>query len=106
MKAVFALVLSTALGTMACFADDDMTKVVSGFYGAYSTFHPSDGIPDAQARARYEPYISPALDALLVEGRRVDEKFTKAHKNSPPLVEGDLFTSNFEGATSYKIGTC
>jgi hypothetical protein len=106
MKAIFALVLSTALGTTACFADDDMTKTVTGFYGAYATFHPSDGIPDAQARARYELYISPALDALLAQGSRAEEKFGKANKNSPPMIEGDLFTSNFEGATSYKIGAC
>jgi len=25
---------------------------------------------------------------------------------SPPLIEGDLFTSNFEGATAYHVGAC
>lgn len=85
---------------------DDMAKVVGEFYGAYSTFHPSDGIPDAKARVKYEPFISPALDALLKQGDVAEDKFAKANKDSPPLIEGDLFTSNFEGATAYKIGAC
>ena len=92
----------------ACFADGsgDMTKVATGFYEAYATFHPSDGIPDAKGRAKYEPFISPRLDQLLADGNRAEAAFAKANKNSPPLIEGDLFTSNFEGATSYKVDAC
>jgi hypothetical protein len=95
-------------GAAACAADagGDMAKVVNDFYGVYSTFHPSDGIPDAKGRTRYEPYISTALDKLLVEGNRAEEKFAKANRDSPPLIEGDLFTSNFEGATAYRVGAC
>jgi len=99
---------SFSLGATSCLAEDasEMNRVVNGFYGIYSTFHPSDGIPDAAARAKYEPFISPSLDKLLIDGNRAEAAFAKANKNSPPLVEGDLFTSNFEGATSYKIGAC
>src|SRR5262249_41611944 len=28
------------------------------------------------------------------------------NKDSPPLIEGDLMTSNFEGATSFEVGSC
>lgn len=100
-----ALVASCAT---ACFADVavDMAKTVNGFYAAYSTFHPSDGIPNAQGRAKYSPFLSPGLEALLVRGNEAEQKFAKANKNSPPLIEGDLFTSNFEGATSYRVGAC
>jgi hypothetical protein len=84
----------------------DMARVVNAFYGAYSSFHPSDGIPDARGRARYEPYISPGLDKLLMDGNRAEEAFAKANKDSPPLIEGDLFSSNFEGATSFRVGAC
>lgn len=93
-------------GTSLAAGTDDMARVVGGFYGAYSTFHPSDGIPDAKDRAKYEPFISPALDAILKKGDEAEDKFAKANKDSPPLVEGDLFTSNFEGATAYKVGAC
>lgn len=84
----------------------DMAKAADGFYAAYATFHPSDGIPDSGGRARYAPFISPALDKLLTQGSEAEQKFAKANKGSPPLIEGDLFTSNFEGATSYKVGAC
>jgi len=80
---------------------DDVTAAVEGFYG-----HPSAGIPDAAGRARYAPYISPALEALLAEANRAEEKFARQNKDSPPLIEGDLFTSNFEGAATHKLGPC
>lgn len=84
-----------------------VNAVAAGFYAAYSTFHPSDGIPDAKGLAKYRPYISPPLDRLLLDGEAAERRFSAATKNmSPPLIEGDLFTSNFEGATSYRIGPC
>jgi hypothetical protein len=97
----------TGTGTALAAADTgEMSRVVDGFYGAYATFHPSDGIPDAKARAKYQPFIAPALDSLLQQGDAAEGKFAKANKDSPPLIEGDLFTSNFEGATAYKVGAC
>ncbi|HWA91309.1 MAG TPA: hypothetical protein VG889_14830 [Rhizomicrobium sp.] len=85
---------------------DEMSDAANGFYGAYATFHPSDGIPDAKGRAKYAPHISPALESLLERADRAEAAFAKANKDSPPLIEGDLFTSNFEGATSFKVGAC
>lgn len=95
-------------GALTCFADDagGMTRIVNGFYAAYSTFHPSDGIPDAQGRAKYAPFLSPVLEDLLKRGNEAEQAFARTNKDSPPLIEGDLFTSNFEGATAYKIGDC
>lgn len=99
---LFALCAEPALA-----ADNDaMAKAATGFYAAYSTFHPSDGIPDAPARARYTPYISPGLNDLLIQADAAETKFAAANKASPPLIEGDLFTSNFEGATAVKVGAC
>jgi len=83
-----------------------MNKVATSFYGAYSTFHPSDGIPNAKGRAKYEPFISSALDALLKKADEAEDRFAKANKDSPPLIEGDLFTANFEGAPAYNVGAC
>ena len=107
-KYLFNLTAAIALGATGSFAADtgEMSKITGGFYDAYATFHPSDGIPDAKARAKYEPFISPALDQLLKQGDEAEDKFAKANKDSPPLIEGDLFTSNFEGATAYKLGVC
>ena len=103
---VSLLVVLAGIGTAFAAGTDEMASVATGFYGAHATFHPSDGIPDAKGRAKYEPFISPALDALLKQGETAEDKFAKANKDSPPLIEGDLFTSNFEGATAYKVGIC
>ena len=85
----------------------DASAAAKAFYAVYGTFHPSDGIPDATARAKFEPFISPALDHLLIEAEAAEKRFAKVTKNmSPPLIEGDLFTSNFEGATSWSVGLC
>ncbi len=81
-------------------------QAANGFYAAYATFHPSDGIPDKAALAKYAPFISPTLHRLLAEGDAAEIKFNKANKDSPPLIEGDLFSSMFEGATTYAIGAC
>lgn len=109
MSAKFAIsaFASLVLATPAHAADSDaMSKIAAGFYAVYSTFHPSDGIPDAKGRAKYAPYLSEGLSALLTQASAAEDKFAKANKDTPPMVEGDLFTSNFEGATAYKIGAC
>lgn len=107
MKTAVAALALLVVASPALASDSDaMAKTAAGFYAAYSTFHPSDGIPDAAGRAKYAPYISQGLNALLVRAHAVEEKFARANKDVPPLIEGDLFTSNFEGATAYKIGAC
>ena len=99
------VVAATSAGTAS--ASDDPESAANGFYGVYATFHPSDGIPDAKGRAKFEPFISPALEKLLVDGEAAEVHFRSVTKNmSPPLIEGDLFTSNFEGATAYHVGPC
>lgn len=102
-----ALLACTLSAGPTCAADTDaMTKAAGGFYEIYSTFHPSDGIPDDAARAKYAPYISPQLNKLLADAHVAEAQFLVANKDTPPIIEGDLMTSNFEGATSFKIGPC
>ncbi len=84
-----------------------LAEAAAGFYGVYMTLRPPDGVPDAAARARFAPFVSPALDRLFADGEAAEARYAKATKGlSPPLVEGDPFTPNFEGATSFKIGAC
>jgi hypothetical protein len=82
-----------------------MAQAVTGFYNAHHATD-QDGIPDANTRAKYAPYISPALEKLLADADAAEDKYAKANKDAPPLVEGDLFSPNFEGITSFKLGAC
>ena len=103
-----ALAIAAFFASSSAFAQSDaLSKAARGFYDTYMTLHPSDGIPDAATRAKFAPYVSPALNNLFAEGAESEQRYAKATKNlAPPLVEGDLFSPNFEGATSYKLGAC
>ncbi|HEY8948611.1 MAG TPA: hypothetical protein VIM56_06980 [Rhizomicrobium sp.] len=101
-----SLAVMIAAGPVRAADSDAMAKTATGFYAAYSTFHPSDGIPNEKDRAKYAPYISDRLKDLMIQANAAEAKFANANKNTPPLVEGDLFTSNFEGASAYKVGAC
>ena len=106
-RCLMALAMTLALSAPALADDADaMRAAANGFYGVYKSFHPSDGVPAAADRAKYSPFISPALDSLLQRAAVAEDRFAKANKNSPPLVEGDLFSSLFEGATGLSVGAC
>ena len=105
MKGIAAVTMLLLAATPAA-SQADMTGVATGFLAAYGGFHPSDGIPNATGRARLAPYLSSALAKLLADGAAAETRFAAKVKGSPPLIEGDLFTSMFEGATSWKLGAC
>lgn len=110
MKPAFlaAAVLVWTIPALAQDANDgSMSGVVDGFYRAYESFRPPDGIPDATERNRLEPYVSIALNRLLTDVQTAEDRYEKLTKGQfPPLIEGDPFTPNFDGATSYSIGPC
>jgi hypothetical protein len=109
MRIRVAAALSLALVPFCAASGSDAAspnETVNGFYRVYATFHPSDGIPDAKARARYEPFLSSGLDGLLIAADAAGAKFAAKNKDSPPLMEGDLFTSNFEGASTWTVRDC
>lgn len=108
MRLFFGAVILAGLATaQAAPNDDPVAKAVAGFYKAYESFSPPDGIPDAAAQKRFEPFISVGLAHLLADARSAEEHYERVTKAQfPPLIEGDPFTPNFEGATSFALGSC
>ena len=106
IAAIPALLL---LASAASAADDGAQKAANDFYAAsmsVKSIH-IEGIPPAKVRAKLTPHITPALDKLLADADKTEQAHTKKTKNEePPLVEGDLFSSTFEGVTTYKVGVC
>ena len=105
----FGVGLAALVLASGAFAGEDTAtpaRAAEGFYGVYATFHPSDGIPGTADLAKYAPFISPALEKLLSDGETAEKHFANANKDLPPLIEGDLFTSMFEGASAHKLGAC
>lgn len=101
------LALLLAIVPLPAAANDaqDAAKVAAGFYQVHQQSS-QDGIPDAKQRAKYASYISPELEKLLIDADSAETRFVKANKDSPPMIEGDLFSPNFEGITSFQVGAC
>ncbi|MES1990723.1 MAG: hypothetical protein V4441_07210 [Pseudomonadota bacterium] len=101
------LAVSLAAGVSSAFADSDAPpRAARAFYDLYMKEKPR-GVPDDAMRAKFAPLISPALELALADANTAEEAHFNATKNQePPLFEGDVFTSLFEGATSYKLGQC
>jgi hypothetical protein len=76
---------------------------VQSFYDYYLQSQPF-GIPSQKNIKAFTPWLSASLIILLSDASKAEERYQKKTKNeSPPLVEGDIFTSLFEGANGFKI---
>jgi hypothetical protein len=102
------MMLAIVASGLPAWADDNaaMAAAANGFYAAYLGLPRSGGIPDATARARLAPFLSPHLTQMLTQAAAAEAHFQARNKGSPPLIEGDLFSSLFEGISSFKLGAC
>jgi hypothetical protein len=88
------------------YAGEKMESTVSGFYNVYIKLK-TRGIPGAKELRQYESYLTPELISQLKSADDAEIKYKKETKGEvPPLVEGDVFTSLFEGADSFKVLDC
>lgn len=106
MRIITIFLLLFATNAFAADSGPEMMKAVNAFYNTYLTVRPS-GVPAEKELSKFKPYLSVSLAKLLHEAARAEEKYHRATKSEvPPLVEGDLFTSLFEGATAFKVLSC
>jgi hypothetical protein len=105
----FRFALIFAAGPAAAQAPaSDPVAAVNAFYAVYAPQRPlGGGIPDATERLRFQPVLSPRLNKQLADAARAQTRLTAKVKNAvPPMLEGDIFSSLFEGATAWKVGSC
>jgi hypothetical protein len=102
------LLLAMPVLCVAAPATEDPAAAVDAFYGVYNSQHAQGGgSPDATGRVRYAPVLSPGLNKQLAAAAGAQARLTaKVHNAVPPMLEGDIFSSLFEGATTWKVGTC
>jgi hypothetical protein len=87
----------------------DPAAAVNAFYAVYAPWRPQGGggIPDATARLRFQPVLSPRLNKQIADAARAQDRLTAKVKNAvPPMLEGDIFSSLYEGANAWKVGAC
>jgi hypothetical protein len=78
--------------------------VVCAFYTRYLEIRPS-GLPTAEQQAALAPWLSTQLERRLDAARAVQATFRVQHPGEkPPLVDGCLFASLFEGPTAFTVG--
>lgn len=102
--------LSTVALATACGESPDDThlqeQVIAGFYQQHLKAH-NPGLPGNDELKQLQPFLSQGLFTLLSKAADTEVKYhAAAEEPVPPLVDGDLFTSLFEGATSFKVDSC
>ena len=96
------------LASSVAYAVDDPSSAINAFYAVYNGQRAQGGgIPDATGRLRYSPVLSRRLNKQLTDAAAAQARLSAKVKNAvPPMLEGDIFSSLFEGATAWKVGTC
>jgi len=103
------LALLFALPLAACGGDNGeeaATAAARGFYDKVLAAR-SGGVPDEVLRAGLRSVISPDLDSLIAQAAEAERRHTaRVNNGEPPYLQGDIFSSLFEGPTAYEIGSC
>lgn len=81
-------------------------QVASDFYQAYM-LTAATGVPTAEQRQRFAPMLADELLQLLTDAAAAEARYAAAQTEpAPPLLQGDLFSSLFEGATGADVKQC
>lgn len=104
--ALFVCLFTLPLAAHSQASEKGPADTVNRFYDAYIKVKPL-GIPDGVKLAKLSPFLTPGLVSLLTEADITEQKYKEETKGEvPPLVEGDVFTSLFEGADAFQVGKC
>lgn len=79
-------------------------EIAARFYRAYLKLK-IEGLPDNSQYKVIAPMLSADLRRLIQSAKRKQAKFIAEHPDDkPPWIEGDLFSSLFERAQSFRLG--
>ena len=98
------LVLLLAPQPTAAQGPSSATQAANRFYRTYLKLKIL-GLPNSEQMKTLTPLITADLNDLFEAARMTQAKFIQEHPDEkPPWADGDLFTSLFEGAQSFKFG--
>lgn len=101
-RSIAVLLALTLLGCRPT-AETSASDVVRQFYAA-TINRKVTGAPTAQQLATLSPYLSDTLRSLLAAARKRSEaEAAKSPDEKPSFVEGDLFSSLFEGPNAVEV---
>ena len=98
------LLMPKALLAFALAGNTGPATTVDGFYRANAQLKVR-GLPNDQQLQVLTPYLSARLLSALQSAKaRQQVCMQKYPGDKPPLIEGDLFSSLFEGPTGFQVG--
>ena len=103
--------LLLAVCLMACqeiYAADAAKDAAASFYQNYHKLRAGGltGIPNETQLAQLSPLITPQLQKLFGAAYLEQQRCMKQYPDDkPPWIEGDIFSSNFEGFTSFTVAS-
>jgi hypothetical protein len=78
-------------------------KVTADFYETYLKTTES-GLPSSENMKKLSRFFSHKLNRSLIDAKQKQADYAKRYPGEkPPLIEGDLFSSLFEGPTGYNV---
>lgn len=84
-------------------AQGSPVAAVKAFYAAYAS-HPFTGLPTGANWRRVAAHVSTPLAKMIRAAQAEQARCQKSHPgDKPPWIEGDMFTSNFEGFTRFRV---
>ena len=99
---VLLLLLSLVAGTGWCWSETP-TETVLGFYQTVARLKVF-GLPGPYDLMYLSSYLSLELVQLIEQNQLYREDFVRAFPGDvPPLADGDLFSSLFEGFSAYEV---
>lgn len=102
-KNKLALTILMLLYILNSYADNRPSSLVKQFYD-WRFKAQFTGVPEKATLKAMEPFLSSELICMLDCARDYRNRFTKKFPtDKPPFIEGDMFTSIFEGANRFTL---
>ena len=101
----FSLILLFVISTTACAQRQKPEDFANRFYQTYLELNVR-GLPNEKELKSLSPYLNEDLRKLFEKMQLEQKRFIEENPADmkPPWVDGDMFTSLFEGANAFKIG--
>lgn len=104
----WALVAAACLGFSVMFASgagDGTPEAAARDFYAILIKHRVSGLPDDTVWPLLKPRMTPELARVIEAAQREQAEFIKKNPDEkPPWIEGDLFSSLFEGPQEFSVG--
>ena len=102
--AALLVLLLASTQSVAAQSSPSPKQAADKFYRTYLKLN-IRGLPTSKQLKTLSPLITPDLNDLFEAAGNTQAKFLREHPDEkPPWADGDLFTSLFEGAQSFRVG--